>query len=243
MARPNGRQNNQLREITIETGVSPYAEGSCMIRCGNTHVLCTASVEESVPRFLKGTSRGWITAEYGMLPRATHTRVRREAAQGKQGGRTVEIQRLIGRSLRAAIDLNALGERQIIIDCDVIQADGGTRTASITGGYVALHQAIRSLQDSRRIKTYPLRDYIIGISCGVVNDNVVVDLEYEEDCIAETDANFVMTGSAGLVEVQGTAEGKAFTPQQMTQMMEHALAAALDINKIQKEALGITDSL
>lgn len=243
MTRPNGRKNNQLRDIKIQTGVSPYAEGSCMIQCGRTHVLCTATVEESVPRFLRDGGKGWITAEYGMLPRSTHTRIRREAAQGKQGGRTVEIQRLIGRSLRAAVNLHELGERQIVIDCDVIQADGGTRTASITGGYVALHQAIRSLQDSRKIRTYPLRDFIIGISCGVVNDQVVVDLEYEEDCIAETDANFVMTGSGGLVEVQGTAEGKPFTPQQMIQMTEHALEAANQIKKIQQAALGIMDRL
>lgn len=240
MPRPHGRKNDQTREVTIETGINPYAEGSCLIRCGNTHVLCTATVEDNIPRFLKGSGKGWITAEYGMLPRSTHSRMQRESFKGKQGGRTIEIQRLIGRSLRAAVNLAELGERQIIIDCDVIQADGGTRTASITGGYVALHQAIRHLQETKRLKTYPLRDFIIGISCGIVNGEVVVDLEYQEDSIAETDANFVLTGSGGLVEVQATAEGKPYQRKELDAMLDLAFKAGQEWNKIQQQALNIS---
>jgi len=210
-ARPSGRAPDALREITLETDVNRYAEGSCLVSFGHTHVLVTASLDESVPGFLRGRGQGWVTAEYGMLPRATHTRGRREAAEGKQSGRSQEIQRLIGRSLRAVTDLKALGERQFTLDCDVIQADGGTRTAAITGGWVALRLATRWLRDEGVIKTDPIRDHVAAISCGVVQDTPVLDLDYEEDSSAEADANFVLTGAGDIVEIQATGEKRGFT--------------------------------
>ncbi|MDM7458327.1 MAG: ribonuclease PH, partial [Paracoccus sp. (in: a-proteobacteria)] len=207
--RPSGRNLSQMRPISIETGVMRHAEGSCLIRCGETHVLCTASIEESTPRFLKGTGLGWVTAEYGMLPRATNTRNRREAAIGKQSGRTQEIQRLIGRSLRAGIDRSALGERQITIDCDVIQADGGTRCASITGGFVALRLAVNKLLKAGAITSDPILDHVAAVSCGIYAGQPMLDLDYAEDSEAGTDGNFVMTAAGRLIEVQMSAEGAA----------------------------------
>src|ERR1700677_1496042 len=200
MPRPSGRAVDQLRHVTLTPAFAKHAEGSCLVKFGDTHVLCTASVEHKVPPFLRNTGAGWVTAEYGMLPRSTHTRTDREAARGKQSGRTQEIQRLIGRSLRAITDLGALGERQIRIDCDVLQADGGTRTASITGGYVALHRALRKLVEARQIPSLPLTDSVAAISCGVYTGAAVLDLDYAEDSMAETDANFVLTGSGKIVE-------------------------------------------
>jgi ribonuclease PH len=209
--RPSGRAAADLRPVTLETGVNRYAEGSCLVSFGHTKVLCTASVEENVPGFLRGKGQGWVTAEYGMLPRATHTRGRREAAQGKQSGRTQEIQRLIGRSLRAVVDLKALGERQISIDCDVIQADGGTRTASITGAWVALRLATRYLLTEQVLAKDPILDHVAAISCGVFADTPVLDLDYEEDSTAEADANFVLTGAGDICEIQATGERRGFT--------------------------------
>jgi ribonuclease PH len=209
--RPSQRQPDALRAVTLETGVNRYAEGSCLISFGHTRVLVTASLEEGVPPFLRGRGQGWVTAEYGMLPRATHTRGRREAAQGKQSGRTQEIQRLIGRSMRAVVDMKALGERQISIDCDVIQADGGTRTASITGAWIALRQATRYLMDEGLITTDPILDYVAAISCGVFEGVPVLDLDYEEDINEEADANCVLTGGGDIVEIQATAEKRGFT--------------------------------
>jgi ribonuclease PH len=209
--RPSERAADALRLVTLETGVNRYAEGSCLASFGHTKVLVTASLEEGVPPFLRGRGQGWVTAEYGMLPRATHTRGRREAAAGKQSGRTQEIQRLIGRSLRAVVDLKALGERQISLDCDVIQADGGTRTAAITGAWVALRIATRYLLDEGLIKTDPILDQVAAISCGVFQGVPVLDLEYEEDSNAEADANFVLTGSGDIVEIQATGEKRGFT--------------------------------
>src|SRR5437762_919711 len=209
--RPSRRQPDELRAISLERGVVKYAEGSCFVKFGDTHVLVTASLEERLPPWLKGQARGWVTAEYGMLPRATHTRTRREASSGKQSGRTVEIQRLIGRSLRSVVDLPRLGERQITIDCDVLQADGGTRTASITGAWIALRDCLGWMVQRSILKDSPLRDHVAAVSCGVVGGEAVIDLDYVEDSTADTDANFVMTGSGGLVEVQGSAEGKPFT--------------------------------
>ncbi len=204
--RPSNRKADELRNVTIERGVSRHAEGSCMISCGNTRVLCTASVEERVPPFLKGKGSGWITAEYGMLPRATNSRVPREAARGKQSGRTQEIQRLIGRSLRSVVDLNKLGERQITVDCDVIEADGGTRTASITGSYVALHMAIDHLMKNGDLKTSPITGRLAAVSCGVYEGEAVLDIDYEEDSNVAMDANFVLTQDGRIVEIQCTAE-------------------------------------
>ncbi len=209
--RPSGRAPDQLRVVTLETDVNRYAEGSCLVSFGHTRVLVTASLDETVPGFLRGRGQGWVTAEYGMLPRATHTRGRREAAEGKQSGRSQEIQRLIGRSLRAVTDLKALGERQFTLDCDVIQADGGTRTAAITGAWVALRLATRWLQDEGVIKADPIRDHVAAISCGVVQDTPVLDLDYEEDSSAEADANFVLTGAGDIVEIQATGEKRGFT--------------------------------
>lgn len=209
--RPSNRQVDELRPVTLERGVSRYAEGSCLIKCGNTHVLCAASVMDKVPGWLKGQGRGWVTAEYGMLPRATNERTRREAAAGKQSGRTQEIQRLIGRSLRAVVDLKALGERQITVDCDVIQADGGTRTASITGAWVALHDCIQWMRARDMVPDTVISDKIAAVSCGIYQRTPVLDLDYAEDSEAETDANFVMTGSGGIVEIQGTAEAEPFS--------------------------------
>src|SRR6201999_2913166 len=209
--RPSERLADLLRPVTLEVGVNRYAEGSCLVSFGHTKVLVTASLEEGVPGFLRGKGQGWVTAEYGMLPRATHTRGRREAAAGKQSGRTQEIQRLIGRSLRSVVDLKALGERQFTLDCDVIQADGGTRTAAITGAWVALRLATRWLKDEGVIKADPIRDHVAAISCGVVADVPVLDLDYEEDSSAEADSNFVLTGAGDIVEIQATGEKRGFT--------------------------------
>jgi ribonuclease PH len=235
--RPSGRAVDALRPVVIETGVTRHAEGSCLIRMGDTHVLCTASLEESVPPFLRKTGLGWVTAEYGMLPRATTTRSRREATAGKQSGRTQEIQRLIGRSLRACVDRVALGERQITVDCDVIQADGGTRCAAITGGWVALRLAVNKLLKAGDIKTDPLTDHVAAVSCGVLGGVSVLDLDYAEDSVAGTDANFVMTGGLSLIEVQGSAEGAAFTREQLITMMDLAERGVAQLVDAQKGAV------
>ncbi len=220
--RPSGRNTDEIRPVTIDIDVTKHAEGSCLIKCGDTHVLCTASLEERVPPWIRNSGLGWVTAEYGMLPRATGSRNRREAAAGKQSGRTQEIQRLIGRSLRAGVDRVALGERQITIDCDVLQADGGTRCASITGGWVALRLAVNKLLKAGDVKTDPITDHIAAISCGIYGGQPIVDLDYEEDSMAGTDANFVMTGSGGLVELQGSAEGATFTRPEFDHLMDLA---------------------
>jgi ribonuclease PH len=220
--RHSTRSPDQLRSVTLETGVNRYAEGSCLVTFGHTKVLVTASVEEGVPPFLRGRGQGWVTAEYGMLPRATHTRGRREAAQGKQSGRTQEIQRLIGRSMRAVMDMKALGERQISIDCDVIQADGGTRTASITGAWVALRMAVNYLLAEGVLTTDPIVDQVAAISCGVFSDTPVLDLDYEEDSNAEADANFVLTGSGDIVEIQATGEKRGFTRAEFEELFDLA---------------------
>lgn len=235
--RPSGRKLDELRQISIETGVVKHAEGSCLIRVGDTHVLCTATIEEKAPPFLKGTGQGWVTAEYGMLPRATNTRNRREAATGKQQGRTVEIQRLIGRALRAGVDRAALGERQIVIDCDVIQADGGTRCAAITGGWVALRLAANKLLASRAIVSDPILDHVAAVSCGIYAGQPVLDLDYVEDSAAGTDGNFILTGQGKLVEVQMSAEGAAFSRDQMTQLLDLAEAGIARLVAAQKAAL------
>ena len=227
--RPSGRSAEQMRTVSFEPHFSPYAEGSCLVCIGQTHVICTASVDERVPPFLRGTAKGWVTAEYGMLPRATHSRMDREAARGKQSGRTQEIQRLIGRSLRAVTDLSSLGERQIKIDCDVIRADGGTRTASITGAWVALSLACEHLLQKGDISRSPLRDQVAAISCGLTTAGAVLDLDYEEDSTAETDANFVLTSSGGIVEIQGTAEQTPFTADQFSTMLGLAQTGCADL--------------
>ncbi|MBC7908597.1 MAG: ribonuclease PH [Rhodospirillaceae bacterium] len=237
--RPSGRAFDQLRTISLETGFSRYAEGSCLAKFGETHVLCTASVEEKVPSFLRNSGKGWVTAEYGMLPRSTHTRTDREAARGKQSGRTQEIQRLIGRSLRAVTDLAAMGEMQIKVDCDVIQADGGTRTASITGAYVALHLAFQKLVLAGKLKTIPLIDHLAAVSCGLYEGNAVLDLEYIEDSAAQADANFVLTGTGGIVEVQGTAEERPFSRDQFQTLLELAEKGVGELVAAQKKALGL----
>lgn len=233
--RPSGRQTNEMRDVTIEVGVTRHAEGSCMIRCGDTHVLCTATVDEKVPPFMKNSGLGWVTAEYGMLPRATHTRMRREAKNG-QSGRTQEIQRLIGRSLRAGVDRVALGERQIQIDCDVIQADGGTRCASITGGWVALKLAVNQLMKAGLITSDPLVDPVAAISCGIYAGQEVLDLDYPEDSEAGVDGNFIMTGGK-LVEVQMSAEGATFSRTQMDKLLDLAEKGVAELNAIQLAAV------
>ncbi len=220
--RPSGRDLSEMRAVSIETGITKHAEGSCMIRVGDTHVLCTATIEDRVPPFIKGSGLGWVTAEYGMLPRSTTSRMRREAAAGKQGGRTVEIQRLIGRSLRAGIDRVALGERQITVDCDVIQADGGTRCASITGGWVALRLAVAKLMKTGDVISDPMVDPVAAVSCGIYAGQPVLDLDYPEDSEAGVDGNFIMTGSKQLIEVQMSAEGSTYTRDQMNQLMDLA---------------------
>ena len=218
--RPSKRQPDELRAVSFERGISKHAEGSCLVRFGDTHVLCTASLEEKVPGWLRNTGKGWVTAEYGMLPRSTGDRMRREASSGKQGGRTLEIQRLIGRSLRAVVDLQALGEQQITVDCDVLQADGGTRTAAITGGWIALHDCLRWMETRSMTNVQKvLKDHVAAISCGIHGGQAVLDLDYEEDSSAGTDANFVMTGKGGIVEVQGTAEGAPFTEEEFLALM------------------------
>ena len=235
--RPSGRAPGDLRAVTLETGVNRYAEGSCLISFGHTKVLVTASLEENVPGFLRGRGQGWVTAEYGMLPRATHTRGRREATEGKQSGRSQEIQRLIGRSLRAVTDMKALGERQISLDCDVIQADGGTRTAAITGAWVALRLATRYMLDEGLIKTDPILDHVAAISCGVFNNTPVLDLEYEEDSNAEADANFVMTGAGDIVEIQATGEKRGFSRNEFETLFGLAEDGIARLVQIQKTAL------
>lgn len=235
--RPSGRTPTQMREISLETGYAKKAEGSCLVKFGDTHVLCTASLEERVPPFLKGKGQGWVTAEYGMLPRSTDSRMRREASAGKQSGRTQEIQRLIGRSLRAVVDMKALGERQITVDCDVIQADGGTRTAAITGGWVALHECIEWMRSRDMLVKSPLKDHVAAISCGIYNGTPVTDLDYPEDSNADTDANFVMTGMGGIVEIQATAEGEPFTRAQYDNIFDLAKSSIRELVELQKKAI------
>ena len=235
--RPSKRAADEMRLVSIERNVARYAEGSCLIKFGETHVLCTASLEDKPPQWLRGQGRGWVTAEYAMLPRATHTRTRRESTSGKQSGRTQEIQRLVGRSLRAVVDLQQLGERQIVVDCDVLQADGGTRTASITGGWVALYECLRWMRQRSIIKEIPIKDHVAAISCGVSKGVPVLDLDYAEDSVAETDANFVITGAGGLVEVQATAEGAIFSQEQLDAMIVLARKGVNELVALQKAAV------
>jgi ribonuclease PH len=235
--RPSGRAADAIRAVVFETNINKYAEGSCLVRFGDTHVLCTATVEQRPPSWMRDSGRGWVTAEYGMLPRATSGRTDREAARGRQTGRTQEIQRLIGRSLRAATNLKAMGEMQIRVDCDVIQADGGTRTAAITGGYVALHLAFRRLVDLGILASLPLLDQVAAISCGVYLDTPVVDLDYAEDSGAAVDANFVLTGRGGIVEIQGTAETKPFTEVQLVAMLVLARKGIGELIALQRKAV------
>ncbi len=237
--RPSNRNYNELRNIEVEANISPYAEGSCIAKFGNTHVLCTASVDTKLPLWLRNSGKGWITAEYGMLPRSTHSRMDREVTKGKPSGRTQEIQRLIGRSLRSVVDLKKLSEIQIKIDCDVIQADGGTRTASITGAWVALYQAINYLLKSGKLNENPIIDQVAAISCGICEDQELIDLDYEEDASAETDGNFVMTSNNGIVEIQTTAEQKPFNKEQFCKLLDLAELGTKSIFKIQREALGL----
>ena len=232
--RPSGRQLNEMRNVEIELDVSKYAEGSCLVKFGDTHVLCTASVENRVPPWLRNSGSGWVTAEYGMLPRSTGGRMRREASSGKQSGRTQEIQRLIGRSLRAIIDLKLLGEFQISIDCDVIQADGGTRTASITGAWVALRQSVNGLLSTREIKKDPITGCVGAVSCGIYKNKAVLDLDYLEDSSAEADANFVLTDKGGVVEIQATAETSPFSEKKFSELLVLAQKGVKEINTIQK---------
>jgi ribonuclease PH len=236
--RPSKRAAAEMRKVTFERGIARYAEGSCLVKFGDTHVLCAASIEDKPPPWLRGQGRGWVTAEYAMLPRATSTRTRRESATGKVSGRTHEIQRLVGRSLRAVVDLPKLGERQITVDCDVLQADGGTRTASITGAFLALRDCLAWMADRSMVKEIPLKDHVAAVSCGVVKGEVVLDLDYAEDSTAETDANFVITGSGGLVEVQGSAEGAPFSQDELLAMLALARGGIADLVKMQKAALG-----
>ena len=236
--RPSKRALDEMRKVSFERGVARYAEGSCLVRFGETHVLCAASLEDKPPPWLRGQGRGWVTAEYAMLPRATSTRTRRESTSGKVSGRTQEIQRLIGRSLRAVVDLPKLGERQITIDCDVLQADGGTRTASITGAYLALRDCLAWMAQRSILKDIPLKDHVAAVSCGVYQGETVLDLDYAEDSAAETDANFVITGSGGLVEVQGSAEGAPFSEAQLLGMLGLARKGVGELVKLQKTALG-----
>lgn len=238
--RPSQRQPDQLRSVIIERNVNKYAEGSALIKCGDTHVLCTASIDEKLPPFLRGKNQGWVTAEYGMLPRATHDRSIRESARGKQNGRTVEIQRLIGRSLRAVVDLEALGERVITIDCDVLQADGGTRTAAITGSFVALAEAVRTLIRQGRIKNNPLHGQLAAISVGIYRGTPILDLDYAEDSDAETDMNVVMNDAGSLIEIQGTAEGHAFRREELNAMLDLAQKGIRELMQIQQQALGLS---
>ena len=237
--RPSGRKQNEKRAVSAEIGFSKYAEGSCLIRFGDTHVLCTASVEERVPPFLRGQGIGWVTAEYGMLPRSTHTRIDREAARGKQSGRTLEIQRLIGRSLRAVTDTKALGERQVRIDCDVIQADGGTRTAAITGGYIALYLALKNLVSKQVLPRVPLSDQVAAISCGIYKGYPVLDLDYSEDSSAEADCNFVLTGTGGIIEIQATAEKEPFSPSIFDELTDLAKCGVAELVRLQKTVLDL----
>jgi ribonuclease PH len=234
--RPSGRAADQMRDISLETAVSRYAEGSCLAKFGQTHVLCTASVEQGVPGWLKGQGRGWVTGEYGMLPRATHTRGRREAAQGKQSGRTQEIQRLIGRSLRSVIDLKALGDRTITLDCDVIQADGGTRTAAITGAWVALARACKYLVDEKVLKANPITGQVAAISCGVFENAAILDIDYAEDSNAEVDCNFVMAGDGRLIEIQATGEQRPFSEDEFAELIRLAKLGCQRLFELQRAA-------
>jgi len=240
--RASGRAADELREIVLEPGWSPYAEGSCLVKFGNTHVLCCATVEEKVPPFMRNKGRGWVTAEYGMLPRSTHSRSPREAARGKQSGRTMEIQRLIGRSLRAVTDLEAMGERQIVVDCDVLQADGGTRTAAITGAYVALHRALAGLVEKALIPVLPLTDEVAAVSCGIVEGQALLDLDYVEDSAAEADSNFVLSGRGGIVEVQLTAEERPVTAEEFAVLEALAARGIRDLVERQRQAVAAVRS-
>ena len=236
--RPSKRAPDAMRKVTLERAVARYAEGSCLVTFGETRVLCTASLEERGPPWLRGSGRGWVTAEYAMLPRATHERTRREVSSGKPSGRTQEIQRLIGRSLRAVTNLPAIGEKQVTVDCDVLQADGGTRTASITGAWVALHDCFAWMRSRSIISVDPLRDHVAAVSCGVYKGTPVLDLDYAEDSVADTDANFVITGSGGIVEVQGTAEAKPFTEDEFLELLRLAKGGVADLVAFQKQAIG-----
>jgi ribonuclease PH len=237
--RPSGRAPDQLRPVSLEPGFSRHAEGSCLVKFGDTHVLCTASVDEKVPPWMRNSGKGWVTAEYGMLPRSTHTRTDREAARGKQSGRTQEIQRLIGRSMRAVVNLQAMGERQINIDCDVLQADGGTRTASITGAWVALHFAFQRLIKDGKLAVSPLTGEVAAVSCGLWQGTAVLDLDYPEDSKAEADANFVLTGKGGIVEVQGTAEQDPFSEAQFLELLALAKKGIGELSRMQRAAVGL----
>lgn len=237
--RSSGRTPDQLRDVTLEPGFAPHAEGSCLARFGNTHVLCTATVQERVPIFLRNTGRGWVTAEYGMLPRATNRRTDREAARGRQSGRTQEIQRLIGRSLRAVTELESMGERQVVLDCDVLRADGGTRTAAITGAYVALHQALAGLVEAEELPALPILEPVAAVSCGLVGGEAVLDLDYGEDSTAGADANFVLTESGGIVEIQVTAESIPIEAAQFQAMHDLAAQGVTELIRRQRQALGL----
>lgn len=237
MTRPSNRAFDEMRTVEVTPDFLPHAEGSCLIKCGNTHVICTASVEEKVPGWMRNSGKGWVTAEYGMLPRSTDKRMDREAARGKQSGRTQEIQRLIGRALRAVVDMEKLGERQIKVDCDVIQADGGTRTASITGGYIALARAINHLLSIGVLEDSPLTDSVAAISCGIYEGTAVLDLDYPEDSNAETDANFVFTGNGKIVEIQGTAEEAPFSQEELLELMRLAQKGCNELSEKQTEAI------
>ncbi len=237
MSRPSGRSPQDLRTVEIIPNYSKYAEGSCLVKFGDTHVLCSASVEDRIPGWMKNSGKGWVTAEYGMLPRSTHTRMDREAARGKQSGRTQEIQRLIGRSLRAVVDMKKLGERQVRVDCDVIQADGGTRTAAITGGYVALHLAMQHLVNIGVLDEVPVNDSVAAISCGIYKGAPVLDLDYDEDCDADTDANFVITGKGGICEIQGTAEKEPFSESEFLELLNLAKAGCISLKDAQDKVL------
>jgi ribonuclease PH len=239
VTRPSGREATQLRAVSIETNVSKHAEGSCLIKFGDTHVLCTASLEGRVPPWLRGRGEGWVTAEYGMLPRSTGERMRREANAGKQSGRTQEIQRLIGRSLRAVVDMKKLGENQISLDCDVIQADGGTRTASITGAWVALYLCVKMMQETGKVGDGVISDQVAALSCGIYQGLPVADLDYDEDSVADTDGNFVMTGKGDIVEIQATAEGAAFGEDEFAQLMKLAKDGITELVALQKQAVGL----
>ena len=236
--RPSARQPNQMRLVSLEPGFSKYAEGSCLVKFGDTHVLCCASVEERVPSFLRNTGKGWVTAEYGMLPRSTHDRTDREAAKGKQSGRTQEIQRLIGRSLRSVTNLTAMGELQVKVDCDVLQADGGTRTASITGAWVALYLALAKLVAAGKLPAIPLTGHVAAVSCGLYQGQAVLDLDYAEDSNAQADSNFVLTGDGGIVEIQGTAEDKPFNRAQFNELLDLAELGVTQLVALQKQAVG-----
>ena len=237
--RPSNRAPSALRPVSIERGVARYAEGSCLVKFGDTHVLCAASLEDRPPPWLRGQGRGWVTAEYAMLPRATASRTKRESTSGRPSGRTHEIQRLIGRSLRAVVDLQGMGERQVVVDCDVIQADGGTRTAAVTGAWVALHDCLAWMRHRSMIKDVPIKDHVAAVSCGIVKGEPVLDLDYAEDSSAETDANFVMTGAGGLVEVQATAENAPFTEEQLGAMLALARAGIAELVALQKAAVAV----